>query len=65
MDTFKMLQIAFKMGIKAAEEHPEDDDCDDVYFDRAVAIINRLRLNTFQSKRFLEKRSEKDYRNNK
>ena len=39
---FEKLKIAFKYGIKVTEKHPENDDCDDAYFDTAIAVINRV-----------------------
>ena len=39
---YEKLRIAFKYGIKVSEKHPDDDSCDDVYFDRAIQVINRL-----------------------
>ena len=38
---FEKLRIAFKYGIKVTKKHPESDDCDDIYFDRAIAVINK------------------------
>lgn len=39
---YEKLRIAFKYGLKVAENHPEDSDCDDVYFDRSIKVINRV-----------------------
>lgn len=45
---FNKLKIAFKFGIKVSTNHPDDDSCDDSYFDRAIMVINRLFRNTKQ-----------------
>lgn len=39
---FEKLKIAFKYGIKVTEKHPDNNDCDDAYFDKAVLVINRI-----------------------
>lgn len=39
------LSIAFRYGIKATENYQHEKDFDEAYFNRAIAVINRLYSN--------------------
>lgn len=39
---FEKLRIAFRYGVKVIEKHPDSSDCKDIYFDKAIAVINRI-----------------------
>lgn len=39
---FEKLRIAFRYGIKVMERQPGKEECMEVFFDKAIAVINRL-----------------------
>jgi len=39
---FEKLRIAFRYGMKVMKSHPDETKCIDIYFDKAIAVINRI-----------------------